>query len=332
MPEFSIIIPVYNRPDELKELLDSLTRQRYRDFEVLVVEDGSTIRADSVVSSYQEELNIYYFYKENEGQGFARNYGYSRACGSFYIVFDSDCLIPPHYLQTVSDFLKNHKVDAFGGPDAAHPSFTIVQKAISHVMTSFFTTGGIRGRKTHIGQFHPRSFNMGISSSVYDQTHGYRIPFMGEDLEFSTRILKAGFKTALIAEAFVYHKRRLSLSKFYKQLRFFGRARINLSRFHPEQIRLIHTFPVIFTTGLLLSVVLSLLGYSTGVFGIGLYGLFFVLIAVEGAIKSSSISVAILTPFVACVQQVAYAHGLVQEWVRKLRGIDPNTPYIELYD
>ncbi|RED91759.1 glycosyltransferase [Marinoscillum furvescens] len=331
MPKYSIIIPVYNRPDEVDELLESLTHQRFTDFEVVLVEDGSTVRCDHLPGKYSDVLNIHYFEKANGGQGFARNYGYERAQGKYLIVFDSDCLIPPHYLEAVDAFLETTPVDAYGGPDAAHTSFTFTQKAINHVMTSFFTTGGIRGRKSHVGTYHPRSFNMGISREVFEKTKGYVIPFMGEDMEFSTRILKLGFKTALIPEAYVYHKRRTSLHKFYKQLKYFGRARINLSRFHKGQVGLIHLFPTFFVLGMVLSLVLSALGHPLGYLGVLGYGLYLFLIGVEALFVTRSVRVALLAPVVALLQLTGYGYGLVYEWIRKLRGINPNTKYIELY-
>lgn len=332
MPKYSIIVPVYNRPDELDELLSTLVDQQFQNFEVVVVEDGSTVDAMSIVEKYADKLQIQYFVKENGGQGFARNYGYERAKGEYLIVFDSDCLIPAHYLESVDQFLQSNPVDAFGGPDAAHPSFTTVQKAISQTMTSFFTTGGIRGNKRHVGTYHPRSFNMGISREVYQKTKGYIIPFMGEDMEFSTRILKMGFKTALIPEAFVYHKRRTDPRKFYKQLKYFGRARINLSRFHTGQVGIIHLFPTVFSAGLILSVLCSLLiSGIIGVLPISLYVFYFLLILAEALIKTKSIKVTLLTPIMTLLQMFGYGYGLVYEWVRKLRGINPNTKYIELY-
>ena len=331
MPKYSIVIPVYNRPDEVDELLETLTSQTFRDFEVVIVEDGSTVDCKDVISKYASKLDIQYFVKENGGQGFARNYGYERANGEYFIVFDSDCLIPPHYLASVHAYLIEHKVDAYGGPDAAHESFTVTQKAINHVMTSFFTTGGIRGNKKHIGTYHPRSFNMGISRAVWDQTKGYIIPFMGEDMEFSTRILKEGFKTALIPDAFVYHKRRTSLTKFYKQLKYFGRARINLSRFHKGQVGVVHLFPTVFSLGLVLSLLLSAAQLPLGYFGAMCYLAYFTLIFLEALLKTKSIKVGVLSPLVAFLQLFGYGYGLVYEWFRKLRGINPNTKYIELY-
>ncbi len=202
---YSLIVPVYNRPDEVEELLDSLTKQTHTDFEVVIVEDGSTNGAHEVVKRYQEQLTISYFYKENEGPGPTRNYGADKAHGDYFIFFDSDCIVPSQYLSEVHKTLSVKKLDAFGGPDAAHPSFTPVQKAINYSMTSFFTTGGIRGGKEQMEKFHPRSFNMGISRQVYEITQGFSKMRFGEDIDLSLRIMEAGFSTGLVREAFVHH-------------------------------------------------------------------------------------------------------------------------------
>lgn len=331
MPEYSIVIPVYNRPDEVAELLESLTQQTFQDFEVILVEDGSTITSAHVAAQYEARLRVYYFTKPNEGQGFARNYGFARANGQWFVVFDSDCIIPPDYLQTVDIFLKTHSVDLYGGPDAAHPSFTPLQKAISHTMTSLFTTGGIRGRKSHVGTYHPRSFNMGMSRQVYEATRGYLIPFMAEDLEFSTRALKMGFRSALIAEAFVYHKRRTDWQRFYKQLKYFGRARVNLTRFHPGEIKLIHLFPAVFTLGWMVAAGVSAAGGWPGLLGLGVYAGYLLLVLAEALLTTRSAVVAALSPWTTVLQMTAYAHGMTYEWIQKLRGIDPNTRYTEIY-
>ncbi len=244
---FSIIIPLYNRPQEIDELLNTLTQQTYMQFEVLVIEDGSVKDAKAIVEKYSNALDIHYYFKPNAGQGFARNYGFERAKGDYFMVFDSDCLIPKDYLETVRDYLFEHKLDAYGGPDAAHQSFTPVQKAISYAMTSPFTTGGIRGNAKHIGQFHPRSFNMGVSREVWEKVGGYILTRLGEDIEYSIRIHEAGFKIGLIPAAKVYHKRRTSFAQFYKQLHFFGRARINIYKHFPAELKLMHFFPAVFT-------------------------------------------------------------------------------------
>tara|TARA_Y100001972_G_scaffold73475_1_gene89287 strand:+ start:2723 stop:3718 length:996 start_codon:yes stop_codon:yes gene_type:complete len=331
MPKFSVVVPIYNRPDEISELLETLVRQTYKDFEVVVVEDGSTIPCKEEVMAIADRLDIKYYVKENGGQGFARNFGYEKASGEYFIVFDSDCLIPDHYLQTVHDSLEEAWVDAYGGPDSFHPSFTNLQKAISHTMTSGLTTGGLRGGKVRVKGFHPRSFNMGISREVFEKTKGYRIPFMGEDMEFSKRIIESGFKTALFPDAFVYHKRRTSLGKFAKQLMYFGRARVNLSRFHTGQLKPIHFLPIVFAFGTILTVVLAALGLLIGYIALGVLIFYLLAVAVGGLIKTKSPGAALLIPMVVLIQFFSYSYGLIYEWIRKLRGIDPNTKYIELY-
>jgi glycosyltransferase involved in cell wall biosynthesis len=316
MYRYSIIIPVYNRPDELDELLESLTRQQFKDFEVLVIEDGSSRRAEHIAEKWSTQLAIRYFYKENSGQGFSRNFGFERARGQYLVVFDSDCLIPVHYFEAVEAHLAREPLDAWGGPDRAHESFTPTQKAISYSMTSPFTTGGIRGGKKRLGAFHPRSFNMGISRQVWEKTRGYIITRMGEDIEFSIRIHSLGFKTGLIPEAYVYHKRRTSLQQFYKQLHFFGRARINIGRFFPDQVKLVHMFPAAFVLGTLLvafSWILSTTFFKVLLVG---YGLFFLLIFLDSLQQNKSLKVAALSMAAAFVQLGAYGIGFIEEGLK----------------
>lgn len=316
---YSIVIPVYNRPREIDELLESLVRQTYTDFEVIIVEDGSSDRCFDVVDTYQDQLDITYFYKDNSGQGFSRNYGFDCARGDYFIVFDSDCLVPPHYLETVNNRLNRDWLDAYGGPDRAHDSFTPVQKAISYAMTSPFTTGGIRGRKKHAGTFHPRSFNMGISREVYEKTGGYRITRMGEDIEFSIRIIKNGFKTDLIEDAYVYHKRRTSLRQFFKQLHFFGRARVNVSRFHPGEIKLIHILPSLFILSTLFVISFPLWQPDLFLWFFLPLLLPFVLTTVDSAIKNKSLFIGLLSSAASVIQLSAYGIGFLSEFQRKLR-------------
>ena len=251
MPYFSIIIPVYNRPDEVRELLESLNKQTLKDFEVLLIEDGSINRCDTVAQEFDKNLNICYFYKENSGRSLTRNYGMERASGEYLIFFDSDCIIPERYFEIVKTRLEEDYVDCFGGPDAAHTSFSNLQKAISYSMTSFFTTGGIRGGKKGMEKFTPRTFNMGFSKEVYKRVGGFKDMF-GEDIDLSLRIQKAGFRTALIRDAFVYHKRRVSFRSFYRQVSVFGRARVDLYLLHPESLKIVHLLPAPFVLGLLL--------------------------------------------------------------------------------
>lgn len=315
---FSIIIPLYNRPQEIDELLYTLTRQSYPQFEVLVIEDGSETDAKDIVNSYADKLDISYYFKENAGQGFARNYGFERAKGDFFVVFDSDCLIPANYLETVKNHLLEHQLDAYGGPDGAHSSFTPVQKAISYSMTSPFTTGGIRGNKKHIGQFHPRSFNMGISREIWERTGGFILTRLGEDIEFSIRIHSLGFKIGLIPGAIVYHKRRTDFIQFYKQLHFFGRARINIYKHFPAELMIVHFFPAAFTIFLLISLSLNVFGHPFAGVSNTLLAIFVLLIFFHSWIRNKSAKVAFLSVAASFVQLTAYGIGFMQDFWKRV--------------
>lgn len=316
---FSIIIPLYNRPQEIDELLQTLTAQTYRQFEVLVIEDGSKITAKEIVEGYKDRLEISYYYKENEGQGFARNYGFSKAKGNYFIVFDSDCLIPADYLQNVNNYILEHQLDAYGGPDAAHPSFTPIQKAISYAMTSPFTTGGIRGSKKNLGgMFHPRSFNMGISRKVWEASNGFILTRLGEDIEFSIRIHSLGFKIGLIPDAIVYHKRRTSFSQFYKQLHFFGRARINVFKFFPSELKLVHFFPAAFTVFLAVTLIVNLIHHPLSIIANFIFIIYILLIFFHSWSENKSLNVAFLSIFAALIQLTAYGLGFMQDFIKRI--------------
>ena len=315
---FSIIIPLYNRPQEIKELLESLTLQTYKAFEVLVIEDGSVKDAAEVIKSFTDQLDVKYFVKPNEGQGFARNFAFGRAQGNYFIIFDSDCLIPADYLQIVNDSLTTNWLDAYGGPDDAHPSFTATQKAISYSMTSPFTTGGIRGNKKGIGQFHPRSFNMGISRQVWEKAGGFIITRLGEDIEFSIRIHSMGFKIGLIPDAKVYHKRRTNFLQFYKQLHFFGRARINVYKFFPKGLKAVHFFPSIFTLYLIFTLIANIFGWLVAVLCNLIGVLIILLIFFHAWWKSKSVKVAFLSIIAAFTQLTAYGLGFMQDFWKRI--------------
>lgn len=315
---FSIIIPLYNRPQEIDELLSTLTQQTYQQFEVLVLEDGSKLDAREIVEYYHDKLDISYYVKKNEGQGFTRNYGFARAKGDYFVVFDSDCLIPANYLEIVCNYLYEHKLDAYGGPDGAHASFTPVQKAISYSMTSPFTTGGIRGNKKHIGQFHPRSFNMGLSREVWEKSGGFILTRLGEDIEFSIRVHSLGFKIGLIPDAIVYHKRRTSLIQFYKQIHFFGRARINIYKHFPAELKLVHFFPAVFTLGLMFLVIFNLLGLKIAILGNVLIAILILLIFFQSLAINKSVKVAFLSILAAFVQLTAYGLGFMQDFWKRV--------------
>ena len=315
---FSIIIPLYNRPQEIKELLETLVPQTYKQFEVLVIEDGSVDSAEEIVKSFSDRLDVSYFVKDNSGQGFSRNFGFERARGDYFVIFDSDCLIPEDYLQIVNDSLAKNYLDAYGGPDASHPSFTPVQKAISHAMTSPFTTGGIRGNKKGIGQFHPRSFNMGISRKVWEKAGGFIITRLGEDIEYSIRIHSMGFKIGLVPDAKVYHKRRTNFLKFYKQLHFFGRARINVYKFFPGELKLVHFFPAVFTLSLLFTAVSNIFRWRIALLCNFILALIILLIFFHAWIKNKSLKIAFLSLIASFVQLIAYGLGFMQDFWKRV--------------
>ena len=334
--KYSFIIPVYNRPDEVDELLDSLTRQTLRDFEVVVVEDGSAIPCREVVSKYAGRLTVHYYNKENSGPGQTRNYGVERANGEYMLILDSDCILPEDYLEEVEAELRAKKADAFGGPDRAHHSFTDVQKAINYAMTSFFTTGGIRGGKKKLDKFYPRSFNMGIRKDVYQALGGFSKMRFGEDIDFSIRIFKAGYACRLFPEAWVWHKRRTDLKKFFKQVHNSGIARINLYKKYPESLKLVHMLPAVFTLGVFVLMLLLLLGIGLGVsiqtgmlqvelpLGVMLCSLavlpllcYALLIVADSCLKNRSVKVALLSVPASFIQLIGYGSGFIRAWWKR---------------
>lgn len=324
---FSIIVPLYNRPVEIKEMLTSLLDQDYKDFEVIIVEDGSKNKSEHIVDKFKDKLDIQYFFKENEGQGFARNYGFERAKGDYFIVFDSDIIVPFDYLNKVLEGIKKDHWDAFGGPDAAHESFTPIQKAISYSMTSPFTTGGIRGNKKHVGQFHPRSFNLGISREVWEKTGGFKLSRRSEDIEFSIRMINSGFKVGLIPDAFVYHKRRTSFSQFYKQTYNFGKGRIDIYCLYPKELKPVHALPAVFVLGLIGLLMINVINLLTMdeiyfLHILGLLGNLFLLLYtgllfLHALVSTKSLKVAILSVVAAFTQLIAYGSGFLSQYAHK---------------
>ena len=310
---FSVIIPLYNRPGEIKELLESLTKQTYHNFEVLVIEDGSEKDAREIVESFKSKLQVFYFYKPNSGPGPSRNYGCARAKGDYFVIFDSDCIIPPDYLQVVNNVLIAEKLDFYGGPDRSHPDFSAMQKAVSYAMTSLLTTGGIRGQKKHMNVFHPRSFNLGMSKLTFAETGGFSAMRYGEDIEFSIRAIKMGFKSGLIPEAFVYHKRRTNLRKFFIQVWHSGRARIHLFQLYPDQLKIVHWFPFLFTLGFISIPVLFAFGSYPGIFVAFFYGLYTILLLIDASIRNKSISVGLYSIAASYIQMFGYGSGFLKE-------------------
>lgn len=316
---YSVIVPVYNRPDEVDELLQSLLGQHFTDFEVLVVEDGSSFPCKDVVEKYVGKLHIQYFYKPNSGPGQTRNYGAERSQGEYLIILDSDCVLPSGYLDAVEKELQTSPADAFGGPDRAHDSFTPIQKAINYSMTSFFTTGGIRGGKKKMDKFYPRSFNMGVRREVYEALGGFSKMRFGEDIDFSIRIFKGGYCCRLFPGAWVYHKRRTDLRKFFKQVHNSGIARINLYKKYPDSLKLVHLLPAIFTLGvavLLLSAPFCLYSLLPIVF-------YAFLVGGDSAFQNKSLRIGIYSIAASFIQLIGYGTGFWRAWwLRCVRGED----------
>lgn len=308
--DISFIIPVFNRPEEVKELLESFRNlDGDKDFEVVIIEDGSTTSSEGIVNDFKEHLRISYFFKSNSGPGDSRNYGMRRAGGTYFIILDSDCILPPDYLSKALISLNIDYVDCFGGPDAAHESFSNLQKAINFAMTSFITTGGIRGKKNSVDTFQPRSFNMGISKIAFEATQGFGRIHPGEDPDLSIRLTKLGYGTKLISEAYVFHKRRISWAKFYQQVHKFGLVRPILNRWHPETKKVTYWFPTLFCMGLAIAILSLFFGQYLPLIG---YGCYFFLSFVLALVESKRIEVAIYAIFAILIQFFGYGYGFLK--------------------
>ena len=327
--KYSIIVPVYNRPDEVDELLQSLCEQTVKDFEVLIVEDGSIKTCKDVCDKYANILVLHYYAKDNSGPGQSRNYGAERASGDYLLILDSDVVLPTDYLAAIDKELQHQQTEAFGGPDAAHPSFTPIQKAISYSMTSFFTTGGIRGGKAKLDKFYPRSFNMGIRRDVYLELGGFTKMRFGEDIDFSYRIVEAGYRPRLFSEAWVWHKRRTDFRKFFRQVYNSGIARINLEKRHPGTMKIVHLLPTVFTIGVISLIIISAVGRALMYYvdqdqfywmcfapwiPIILYSL---MILIDSTVKNRSIKVGLLSVPAAFVQLMGYGLGFIESWWKR---------------
>lgn len=311
---FSIIVPVYNRPEEIDELLKSLTKQNFEDdFEVIIVEDGSLISSETIAKKYTSSLNLQYFFKDNSGAGASRNFGMKEANGTYFIILDSDVIVPPQYLSEVKKTLQENYTDAFGGPDAAHESFTPLQKAINYSMTSVLTTGGIRGKKKGVGKFQPRSFNLGLSKKAFEVTKGFSKVKTGEDIDLTFRLWKDEFKTQLIEKAYVYHKRRSTIKDFFKQTFSFGTARPILNKKYPETAKITYWFPSLFILGLDVSIILCLFCYWQFLI---FYIFYFLLIFIDSFIQNKNVKVAFLSIITTITQFYGYGLGFLQSKFR----------------
>lgn len=328
--EYSFVIPVYNRPGEVKELLESMLQLKFpRDFEIVIVEDGSSISSGGIATEFQQQLNISYYYKKNTGPGDSRNFGMRKAKGNYYLILDSDVLLPENYLQQVDGFLQKNYCDCIGGPDTSHPSFSKTQKAIDYTMTSFFTTGGIRGKRSSVNDFQPRSFNMGISQKAFEASGGFGQIHPGEDPDLSLRLKKLGFKLCLVPDAVVFHKRRVDWSKFYTQVQKFGMVRPILNQWHPGSEKITYWFPAVFNLGLLFAILLLKLGIW---WLFVLYVLYFVLIATDAAIKNKSLGIGFLAVYAALVQLFGYGYGFMKSvWHIQILKQDPEHEFPNLF-
>ena len=328
---FSVIVPVYNRPDEVDELLTSLEGQTFVDFEVIIVEDGSTVTCRDVCREHETRLNLHYFVKDNSGPGQSRNYGAERAEGRYLLILDSDVVLPAGYMQAVSDELNREEADAFGGPDRAHPSFTPMQKAISYSMTGFITTGGIRGGRKKLDRFYPRSFNMGIRRDVYERLGGFSKMRFGEDIDFSIRIISAGCRCRLFPGAWVWHKRRTDLRKFFRQVYNSGIARINLYKLYPRSLKVVHVLPALFTAGSALLIMLSAVGrammhydaanrhdwYYVCVLPWLPLLLFSLIVLIDASVRFRSLSIGLRSVAASFTQLCGYGSGFLCAWWRR---------------
>ena len=327
---FSFIIPVYNRPIEIEELLESFLKIKGQTaFEIVIVEDGSTITSKSIVDNYIDRLDISYYFKQNSGPGDSRNFGMQHAKGNYFIILDSDCLLPSHYLQEVEASLKLNYVDCFGGPDKAHHSFTNLQKAIDFSMTSVITTGGIRGNKSSLDKFQPRSFNMGLSKLAFEATKGFGNIHPGEDPDLSIRLWDLGFNTMLIPEAYVYHKRRISWSKFYKQVYKFGSVRPILNTWHPQTKKVTYWFPTLFTIGVIVAIILAILNLTLPLYLVlSYYSLVFLL----AFIKTKNIVIAFQSILAVSIQFFGYGYGFLKSTLLLfLKSEKPETIFPHLF-
>ena len=339
--KYSIIVPVFNRPDEVDELLESLLSQEEKDFEVIIVEDGSQVPCKEVCDKYADRLDLHYYYKENSGPGQSRNYGAERAKGDYLLILDSDVVLPKGYIRAVSEELNREPADAFGGPDCAHESFTDTQKAISYSMTSFFTTGGIRGGKKKLDKFYPRSFNMGIRRDVYQELGGFSKMRFGEDIDFSIRIFKAGKRCRLFPEAWVWHKRRTDFHKFWKQVYNSGIARINLYKKYPDSLKLVHLLPMVFTVGttcllllilsglfLLCIPIINIIGSLLVMIGLIPLLLYSIIICVDSTMQNNSLKIGLLSIAAAFIQLTGYGCGFISAWWKRcVCGMDEFSAY-----
>ncbi|OPC54806.1 glycosyltransferase family 2 protein [Elizabethkingia bruuniana] len=312
--KISIVVAIFNRKDELFELLNSLSHQTCKDFEVIIVDDGSKIELQPTVDMFREMLTIRYFKKENTGPGLSRNYGAHRAEGEWLVFLDSDVIVETDYIEQVCKNIDEIPTDAFGGADKAHKGFNLLQKAISYSMTSVFTTGGIRGNKKAVSKFQPRSFNMGVKKSVFLEVRGFSEMRIGEDPDLSMTLWEKGYQTAFFDHIGVYHKRRTDLGKFSKQVYQFGVARPILNQRHPDYTKLTFWFPSVFLVGYCMGIIHYFFEHN-GII-LSLYGLYTFLVFAHATIITRNISIGALAVVTTYVQMFSYGYGFLESWIK----------------
>ncbi|PKP24141.1 MAG: glycosyl transferase family 2 [Bacteroidetes bacterium HGW-Bacteroidetes-2] len=326
----SFIVPVYNRPEEIHELLESFVMQNEPSkYEIVIVEDGSNETSEKIVDSFKNKLQISYYFKPNTGPGDSRNFGMNKAKGNFFILLDSDCILPPNYVCALNEALSIKQIECFGGPDAAHNNFSDLQKAINYTMTSYLTTGGIRGKNNAVHKFEPRSFNMGLSKKAFEATGGFGKIHPGEDPDLSLRLRKAGFESHFIKEVFVYHKRRISWSSFYKQVKKFGLVRPILSSWHPESAKITFWFPSFFVLFFFFSIFCLFFGFWQFILILGVY---FLLIFIDSSRANNNIKIGLLSVKAICFQFLGYGLAFLKStfFIRFLKQ-DPKRKFPELF-
>ena len=310
----SIIIAIFNRKDELFELLNSLIAQTDKNFEVIIVDDGSFVDLLPTVETFKEMLNIQYFKKPNSGPGLSRNYGANRAKNDWLVFVDSDVIVEKDYIENIKKNLEKTDCAAFGGADKAHKGFNLLQKAISYSMTSVFTTGGIRGSKKAVTRFQPRSFNMGVNKEIFLKIGGFSEMRIGEDPDLSMTIWENGYQTAFFDDIGVYHKRRTDLGKFSKQVYQFGCARPILNQRHPDYVKPTFWFPTLF-----------LLGYVAGIleyfllqkgFVLACYGFYTLVIFLHALYLTKNIAIAAQAIITTYIQMFSYGYGFLESWIK----------------
>jgi GT2 family glycosyltransferase len=315
---FSIVVPTFGRPEEVTELLNSLINQENKQFEVILADGSLDDSVKLIADQFKGRLNLKHLYEKGLGISESKNWGVKNASGDVIVFFDSDCVIPPQYFETVDIYLAQDKLDAYGGPDKADTSFNPQQKAISYAMTSFFTTGGIRGKKKHVGQYQPRSFNMGIRREVFNKLGGFSGLKVSEDIDLSIRLAKNGYKTGLIEDAYVYHKRRSTFYKFFRQVFSFGSGRIDLQLRHGDALKLVHMMPSAFVLFLFSGVLFVFCSKPLFILWLASLTVYFAAIIVDSTLQNKSAFIGLLSAYASLIMLLGYGTGMMRAAIMRM--------------